>query len=340
MTDSVHPQLRQILPAYRAPWWLPDGHTQTLWRKISMAPVLQRRRQRVELEDGDYIDLDWLDAADAGAGQRPLVFVLHGLCGCSSSPYVLAMQHQLYLSGYDSVAMNFRGCSGEPNRLARTYHSGSSDDVEQVLQQILPQQPHDRPLAVIGYSLGGNVILKWMAETGLRDRVSAGVAVSNPFSLAHCCELMIKGRVSRLYGRFFLRKLTRQFQHKKQWFREHGMTAQLAIMDELDDPRTLVDLWQFDDRITAPLHGFDGALDYYERCSSSRFLADIDSPTLIVHGNNDPIIPPSGLPDIRKAPRNIHWDVHADGGHVGFAASGKRTWLEERIVQYIALHQG
>lgn len=328
--------MKQALPDYRAPWWLPDGHSQTLWRKLSAAPALQRRRQRLELDDGDFIDLDWLEAGHPAAGQRPLVFVLHGLCGCSSSPYVLALQNHLCLSGYDSVAMNFRGCSGEPNRLARSYHSGSSDDVEQVMQRI----HNGRPLAVVGYSLGGNVILKWLAETALGESVKAGVAVSNPFSLAHCCEMMINGRVSRFYGRFFLRKLTRQVLLKKQWFRERGMDEQFEALDRLGDPRALGNLWQFDDRITAPLHGFEDAMDYYRQCSSSRFLPRIDTPVLVVHGNNDPIIPPSGLPDIRESPGNIHWDVHSDGGHVGFAASGRRSWLEERIVQYIDLHDG
>lgn len=343
MSESVKVRgltLEQALPRYEAPWWLPGGHLQTLWRKLGPTPLLARQRQRISLEDGDFIDIDWAkpvsdndSPGDCKAEEKPLVLVLHGLCGCSSSPYVLAMQETLSQAGLESAAMNLRGCSGEPNRLARAYHSGCSEDVEAVLQEIHA----GRPLILIGYSLGANVMIKWLAETSLQGQVRTAVAVSNPFSLAHCCEVMVSGRVSRYYGHYFLRRLVNTLEEKKQWFAQHGMSAALADLEAVGDVQRLQNIWEFDENVTAPLHGFASARDYYDRCSSAQFLSGITVPTLIIHGYNDPIIPPSGLPDRKQTPTNIHWDIHPRGGHVGFAAKGQPGWLEVRILRYIEL---
>lgn len=318
---------------YRAPWWLPGGHVQTVWRKLAPVPVLRRGGQRLELADGDFIDLDWYPADRAEAARRPLVVALHGLCGCSSSPYILALQHHLHGRGYDSVAMNLRGCGTEPNRLARSYHSGCSDDLEEVVRAL----PEGRPLVLVGYSLGANVMIKWLAETSRHDRVQAAVAVSTPFSLARCCDAMINGRVSRFYGHYFLRQLLRAMERKKQWLAWSGRHAALAELDALADPGTLRNIREFDDRVTAPLHGFASASDYYRRCSSGAFLYRVKTPTLIIHSHNDPLIPPASLPDAARLPDNIIWDVHERGGHVGFAVSGRRFWLEQRVVDFMEL---
>lgn len=331
--------LHQQLTPYRAPWWLPGGHLQTLWRKLGPVPELARQRQRILLDDGDFIDVDrQLPNPQARPERReaPLVFIIHGLGGCSASPYVLALQAQLAAEGYESAAMNLRGCSGEPNRLARSYHSGCSDDVEAVLQTLL--RDDQRPLVTVGYSLGANVLFRWLAESALQSRVRAAVAVSNPFSLAHCCDFMISGRVSRYYGRYFLRRLVAAFEEKQRYFEREGLLQSLSDMQALEDPRHCRDLREFDDRITAPLNGFSGAQDYYDRCSSDRVLDAVTVPTLVIHGQNDPIIPLSGLPDRRRTPDNIHWDIHHGGGHVGFAVSGDKDWLEKRILHYMQLN--
>lgn len=306
---------------------------QTLWRKLAPAPQFPRTRHRLELEDGDFIDLDWYHSVRPDAIERPLVVLLHGLCGCSSSPYIMALQHHLGSRGHDSVAMNLRGCSGEPNRLAHSYHSGCSDDLEAVVRSL----PVDRPLALVGYSLGANVMVKWLAETALQDRVCAAVSVSNPFSLAHCCEVMISGPVSRLYGRYFLRNLQRDVERKKGWFRRTGEQRELERLEALGDLGTLRHIRDFDDRVTAPLSGFADAEDYYGKCSSERFIGRVRVPLLVVHSDNDPIIPPASIAALSGTPDNVVWDLHADGGHVGFAVAGHRCWLEQRIGDFLAV---
>jgi predicted alpha/beta-fold hydrolase len=328
-------RVTQRWTSYRAPWWLPGGHAQTLWRKVAPVPVLRRsrQRQRLELEDGDFIDLDWHHSSQPDAITRPLVILLHGLCGCSTSPYIVCLQDHLDRKGHDSVAMNLRGCSGEPNRLAHSYHSGCSDDLEAVVRSL----PADRSLALVGYSLGANVLVKWLGETALQDRVCAAVSVSNPFSLAHCCEVMISGPVSRFYGRYFLRSLQRDVEQKKRWFRRIGEQRELQRLEALGDLGTLEHIRDFDDRVTAPLSGFADADDYYGQCSSDRFIGRVRVPLLVVHSNNDPIIPAASIPELSRAPDNVMWDLHADGGHVGFAVAGHRYWLEQRIGDFLTL---
>lgn len=329
----------RVEPGYRSPWWLPGGHAQTLWRKFAPAPALEQQRQRLELEDGDFIDVDHVPADPAAprawpAWKRPLVFLLHGLCGCSRSPYILALQHLLRRQGYDSVAMNLRGCSGEPNRLARAYHSGATADVEEVVGRIL-QQESGRPVAMVGYSLGANMLVKWLAETSLGEHVHAAVSVSNPFDLANCSREMVSGRLSRFYGAYFLQRLVAELENKKRWFRRRGFMQELEKLEALGDMRSLRNIWQFDDRVTAPLHGFANAEDYYLQCSSDRFLPHVKTPTLVIHGRNDPLIPESGLPPQAQVPDHVEWAVSDGGGHVGFAAGGCMNWLERRVLRYI-----
>ncbi|MEX0738298.1 MAG: alpha/beta fold hydrolase [Pseudohongiella sp.] len=326
-----------LTKALSAPWWLPGGHLQTIWRKLATVPLLVRQRQRIELGDGDFIDVDYLLAEgspSADGGDKPLVFLLHGLAGCSASPYILAMQHTLHAAGYDSVAMNLRGCSGEHNRLAIAYHSGCSDDVEQVITALMSRQ--QRRLVVIGYSLGANVLIKWLTETRFRHALSAAVSVSNPFSLDLCCAQMKSG-MAYWYGRYFLRRLRTDLQNKQSAFEQQGRDDQVRRIRELGELNALQTLWDFDDAVTAPLHGFAGANDYYQRCSSRQFLAGVPVRTLVVHSHNDPIIPPHSLPPRDQAPAHVSWEILPFGGHVGFATNGQNDWLERRILRFIEL---
>ncbi|HDZ08044.1 YheT family hydrolase [Pseudohongiella sp.] len=317
-----------------APWWLPGGHLQTIWRKLAAAPSLIRQRQRIELADGDFIDVDHLHAggSDVAGADRPLVFLLHGLAGCSASPYILAMQHTLHGAGYDSVAMNLRGCSGDHNRLAIAYHSGCSGDVEEVMAALMARQ--QRPLVVIGYSLGANVLVKWLSETRFKNQLCAAVSVSNPFSLDLCCAQMKTG-MAYWYGRYFLRRLRTDLQCKRDAFVRQGRDDQVQAINRLGALDGLQTLWDFDDAVTAPLHGFAGAEDYYQRCSSRRFIADTPVPTLVVHSHNDPIIPLHALPTRDQTPAHVSWEILPSGGHVGFAMKGHNAWLEHRILRFI-----
>jgi predicted alpha/beta-fold hydrolase len=318
---------------FRPPWWLPGGHSQTLWRKFGRgaAPALApRERQRLELGDGDFIDIDWVRVA-GDASARPVVLLMHGLCGCSASPYILSLQQLLAERGFDSAALNFRSCSGEPNRLARAYHSGASDDLESV-RLALQQQMPVRRFAFIGFSLGANVLLKWLGEQP--REATAAVAVSTPFSLALCSQAMSSG-LGRLYGRYFLQQLTADLRLKQSVFAERGYAVELEKLRALGSLERVGTLWEFDDLVTAPLHGFKDAADYYAQSSSQRFLSGILAPTLIIHSRNDPIIPPSSIPDAADLPPSVLLEVHAAGGHVGFAAAGQSRWLEHRIVAFL-----
>lgn len=317
--------------AFASPWWLPGGHLQTLWRRFGPAPPLEHLRERVELHDGDFIDLDWAREAGRGAdASDSIALILHGLGGCSRSPYVLALQSLLAEHGLSSVAMNFRGCSGEHNRLARAYHSGVSEDLEEVFQHLRQQYP-DRRFVCIGSSLGANVLLKWLSENPGREQPAAAVAVSTPFDLA-ACSLAVQRGLSRVYGRYFVNRLRASLLDKERQFlaeKRHREAGVLAALGPLSDIRTL---WQFDDRVTAPLHGFASASSYYARCSSGPLLGRISARTLLVQSLNDPMIPASALPDARALPANIELELTDSGGHVGFTHRAQRLWLERRIL--------
>ena len=178
---------------FKSAWWLPEGHSQTLWRKFAGSPAVNHVRERVELSDGDFIDIDWLTAEErAKNSAQPLVFILHGLCGSSSSSYVLSLQTLLIENGFNSVVMNFRGCSGELNRKAQAYHSGVSHDLEEVLRNVISQHKPEA-VSLVGYSLGANVLLKWLGEHHDYSKVDKAVAVSTPFTLGLCSREMLSG---------------------------------------------------------------------------------------------------------------------------------------------------
>jgi predicted alpha/beta-fold hydrolase len=325
---------QSLVSPYRAPWWLPEGHSQTLWRRFAPPTPIRRRRQRVELSDGDFIDVDWVDAAEASAGsEQPIVFLLHGLCGSSLSPYIQSQQILLQQRAISSVAMNFRGCSGEINRRARAYHSGCTEDVEEVFQALRAQYPR-RSFAFAGFSLGGNVLLKWLAEIGQREGVLGAVAVSTPFSLSYCSEALNSG-MSKLYGHYFRRRLIEDVERKRVFFRHHarhpGWQVELDRLDALGDLRRLKTLWEFDDQVTAPLHGFSSAEDYYARCSSGPRLQEIKSKVTLIQSANDPIIPVVSLPSADALQPHISLNLEATGGHVGFTCAGNAQWLEEQV---------
>ncbi|MBT8147857.1 MAG: alpha/beta fold hydrolase, partial [Gammaproteobacteria bacterium] len=267
--------------AFRPKVFLSNGHAQTLWRKFAPVPSVAHRRQRVELADGDFIDLDWSQPSVSSVPSVPsgtessnngmIILLLHGLCGCSQSSYIQSLQHRLGEAGYTSVAMNFRGCSGETNRLAKAYHSGVTADLDEVFQVLQKQYP-DSSFTAAGFSLGANVLLKWLGEEGEQSSLQRAVAVSTPFNLTLCSQAMLEG-LSQMYGRFFLRRLVADVEKKKAAFEQSGNQEQLELLRSCGDLTRVSSLWDFDDRVTAPLHGFDDAHDYYEQCSSIRYLA-------------------------------------------------------------------
>lgn len=319
---------------FTPPWWLPEGHSQTLWRKFSPPETIAQRRQRIELDDRDFIDLDWAEAVNVENSQdKTIVFILHGLCGCSSSSYIVALQTLLNSSGIASVAMNFRGCSGETNRLARAYHSGVSEDVEEVFSKVQAQYP-EHNFVFVGYSLGANVLLKWLGEIQSHPRVKKAVAVSTPFSLENCSRAMLKG-ISQIYGKYFVRHLTNDFNNKQIYFENTENPSQAQRIKNLGEVKNITTIWEFDDKITAPLHGYASAEDYYKKCSSLGFISAIQTETLLIQSLNDPIIPKNSIPSQQMLASNTTLELTHQGGHVGFVCGNSENWLEHRILNFI-----
>lgn len=313
-----------IRSAFRSAWWLPGPHLQSVWPTLMRpGPRVALRRERLELPDGDFLDLDWTRPA---AG--PVVLILHGLEGSVRSHYVAGILRELSRAGFQALLMHFRGCSGEPNRLPRSYHSGETGDLSHVIS-VLQERFPERPLGAVGYSLGGNVLLKWLGEAGARARIERAVAVSVPFVLSRCADRLDRG-VSRLYREYLLRRLKAsvrsKFNHVEAPFSLDAVTQARSFRE-------------FDTLVTAPLHGFENAEDYYRRASSRPFLSRIRVPTLIVHAADDPFMDPDVIPDPEELSDTITLELSHCGGHVGFVAGPapglSRYWLDERIRGYL-----
>ncbi|HJT52103.1 MAG TPA: alpha/beta fold hydrolase [Nitrosospira sp.] len=313
---------------YIAPRWLRGGHAQTIYPYLLPRPVIGYRRERWELEDGDFIDIDWLD----NPANAPLVVLFHGLEGSSGSHYVLSTMALLQKLGWRGAAVHFRGCSGSPNRLPRAYHAGDSTEVGSVLRRISTrndQSSPNAPIYAVGASLGGNILLKWLGEQGsvACQILDGAVAVSVPVDLAAAGKSLASG-FNLLYTRHFLGTLKGKALGKLDCFPGLFDSAAVAAC------RTL---YEFDNLVTAPLHGFRNAEHYWESSSSKPWLIDIKVPTLIVNAVNDPFMPAYALPGKADVSSMVVLDFPDEGGHVGFLDSpfpGRLTWLPERIVSF------
>lgn len=315
-------------------WWLPGGHSQTLFRKFSPADSVRQSRERIELDDGDFIDLDWsADAPMCFDASDVTVLILHGLCGCSKSSYVLSLQRLLSLHGISSIAMNFRGCSGEANRKAKAYHSGVSEDVNEVFSKLCEKYT-DKQFVCVGYSLGANVLLKWLGEIKNHDRIDKAAAISTPFSLGYCSQAMLSG-MSQLYGKYFVRRLVHDLHAKMEIFRREKQTEELTLLEGLGDFSRVRTIWEFDDFVTAPLNGFKHAEDYYEQCSSLQYLPTIKTNTLLIQSKDDPLIPEKSIPQPETLNDNIRLQLNNAGGHVGFITGYRERWLENQLLNYL-----
>jgi predicted alpha/beta-fold hydrolase len=316
---------------FRPAWWLRNAHAQSAWRRLFGAGRLPPyRRERWETPDGDFLDLDWL-CSEGVADRRPLVLVLHGLEGCSFAKYVTGLVGRAAGLGWDAVALNFRSCGGELNRLPRFYHSGETGDLDFVVSELAGKFP-GRFLAVVGYSLGGNVLLKWLGERGERtpEAVRGAAAVSVPFDLEVAVERIDRG-FNRIYGRIFLGTL------KPKALAKTRMFPGLLDPAEIAGIRTFA---EFDDRVTAPIHGFASGRDYWRRTSSGPFLAEIKKPTLLVNACDDPFLPEALLPVKAVAEsRFLSSDFPSRGGHLGFLEGawpgGTSYWIDRRIMAFL-----
>jgi predicted alpha/beta-fold hydrolase len=317
-----------VLPsAYIPPPLLGGGHTQTIFPTLfrTVRGVLYRR-ERVATPDGDFLDLDWAGAGTAGR----LAILCHGLEGDTQRSYMLGMARALLRDGWDVLAWNYRGCGGEPNWLLRSYHSGATEDLDTVVRHVVAAGTHQR-IALVGFSLGGNLVLKYVGERGgaIDPRIAATVAFSAPCDLRASADRLAMPD-ARIYMRRFIVSLAAKIREKAARFPGQVDTAALA---------TVRTFHQFDDLYTAPLHGFAGAEDYWARASSCFLLGDIRVPTLMVSARNDPFLAGGCYPrEQAEANPMLCLEMPRSGGHLGFVAFGDagRYWSERRAVEFLS----
>ncbi len=315
-------------PDYLPPRFFRCGHVQTLYPTLFRPkPILIPRRERIATPDGDFIDIDWHHCP--GDHSSKLAVVSHGLEGNSQKKYPLGMARHLNDLGWDVICWNFRGCSGEPNRLPRFYHSGVTDDLHTVVSHGLKVEGY-KIAALVGFSMGGNQTLKYLGEDP--DKVPAEVAGAVAFSVP--CDLaassrQLEKRANSIYMHYFMRGLKKKIRDKAEMFPN--------LLDIKDLP-AMHTFFPFDDKYTAPLHGFDDAMDYYTSCSSKQFLRDIRIPTLLVQAADDPFLDISCFP-LREAQGNnlLQLEIPRFGGHVGFIQQNaeNRYWSEERAGHFL-----
>jgi predicted alpha/beta-fold hydrolase len=310
---------------YRPPFWLPSGHLQTIYpATLIPKPPVQYRRERWDAHDGDFIDVDFVD----GEAGKPFVVLFHGLEGSSHSHYARAMMAALAARGWSGAVPHFRGCSGEPNRAPRFYHSGDAQEVEWIVKALRART--SGRFYVAGVSLGGNAMLRWLGEAGQAAAIAdAACAVSAPLDLARGGDALSSG-FNMIYTRMFLKTL------------KPKCLAKLEQFPGLFDAGRLLaarNLYEFDNVVTAPLHGYRDTEDYWDRASAKHVLADIRVPTLVLNAKNDPFLPGIHLPTRASAMVTLEYPDH--GGHVGFATGGppgQLGWLPQRLLHFFDGH--
>ncbi|GIZ53202.1 YheT family hydrolase [Noviherbaspirillum aridicola] len=307
---------------YSAPSWLPGGHLQTIFpAKMIRKPRLDFRRERWATPDGDFIDVDFVD----GKPGQPFLVLFHGLEGSSDSHYARAMISHIAGLGWSGAVPHFRGCSGELNHAPRFYHSGDATEIDWIMRR-LAQRRHER-LYAVGVSLGGNALLRWLGEFGQQAAiVDAACAVSAPLDLAGGGAALSRG-FNMIYTRLFLQTLKPKCVQKLKQF---------PGLFDVEALRRARNLYEFDNVVTAPLHGFRDTEDYWDRASARHVLDDIRVRTLVLNAKNDPFLPAQHLPQSAAPDVTLEYPDH--GGHVGFAwgsLPGRIDWLPQRIVRFL-----
>lgn len=313
-------------------WWVPGPHLQTVWGKLVRRPAqVPTRTERWRTPDGDDLEIRRLPSPDP---QAPRLVLLHGLEGTIRSHYLQGMLARCQEIGWAANVLIFRSCNGVVPRAPRMYHSGETTDLDFVVRRLIDESS-DRPILLAGFSLGGNVLLKWLGEQGAAAprQVVAAAAVSVPFDLERGARQIERG-AARVYTKHFLQTLRQKALAK--------LSADPGAFDA-DRLRAATSLFEFDDAVTAPLHGFASAHDYYARSSALRFLPSIRRSTLLLSARDDPFLPPEVLDDVLLVSQGnacLRTDFPAHGGHVGFVAGrvpGRpRYWAERRVIGYLA----
>jgi predicted alpha/beta-fold hydrolase len=321
----------RTLPPYRPAWFVPGRHLRTLWGKfVRRRPKVPTTIERWATPDEDLLSIHRL----RGGPDKPALVLLHGLEGSPDSHYARGLLARAHALHWSAVAVVFRTCGGEMNSARRFYHSGETSDLDFVVRH-LTSETRDIPIVLAGFSLGGNVLLKWLGEHGAEvpETVRAAAAVSVPYDLARGSRYINQG-FSRIYERHFLRSLSRKATLKRKRFPDIAPTVDFA---------TLRTMWEFDDAVTAPVHGFRDARDYYERSSSLRWLSRIRVPTLLLGARDDPFLPAEVLDEVGDVAREnpaLQCEFFDRGGHVGFIGGNlpwrPLYWAEWRVMDFLA----
>lgn len=319
-----------IKSAFSPPRWLRNAHAQTMFPGMpwSWRSKLAMRRETLELPDGDATAVDWLVDGDSLPDTAPLLIILHGLEGSSESSYARMLMESALKHGWRSCVLNFRDCGDYRNRLPRRYHAGETNDLRHFLNELQLAGP----LLAVGYSLGGNVLLKYLGESGNETPLKAATAICAPLNLHECAKALNNG-FSKTYQRHLLKRM------KKSVARKFDRHTAAFDWERAMNSKTFA---EFDDSVTAPLHGFKGMQDYYDRCSSVHFLKTIERPTLIINALDDPFMTPAVIPDADKLSNNVTLEVSKYGGHVGFVNGGTpwrpTFYLPKRIIEFLEPH--
>lgn len=316
-----------ISSKYRAPFGFQNGHTQTIFPTlVRWVSGLSYQRERITTPDGDFLDLDW-----ARVESPHLVILCHGLEGCSSRAYIKGMARACNRRGWDVLAWNYRSCSGEINRTLRFYHMGATEDLETVLEHVR-QNSHYERISLVGFSMGGNLILKYLGERleTEQKRIHRAVAFSVPCHLEASAEYLARPQ-NAVYMKRFIKMFRAKIAAKAKLFPGQ-------ISTEYAQEMTTFREW--DEYYTAPLHGFKNAEDYWAKCNSLQFIPQIQVPALLVNARNDPFLPRECYPETQaRASDHFHLEVPHSGGHVGFVSFNFRGefWSEQRATEFLAL---
>lgn len=325
------------MKSFKPAWWLSNGHLQTIWAsKVPREKHVNYVYEKFTLPDGDHTYVAWHGPVTSLVGNKssatPIVVVLHGLEGSAQSFYAKGLMSQIAQIGWTGALLHFRGCHNGPNRVQRSYHSGDTDDLNVFLTHLSHHHP-DAPIYLVGYSLGGNVLLKYLGEKKPQIPIAGAVAVSVPFELSHASEKLTQG-FSQLYQHVLLSSLKIRFLEKFE-----------SMPCPIDKRKVniLKTIWEYDDVVTAPLHGFSDAADYYAKSSCRQYLKNIDTNTLILQAQDDPLVPSSAIPSMSELNPSTSLECYAKGGHVAFVSGSNPAspeyWLDTRIKNFLTEHQ-
>jgi len=315
---------------FQTSFLLRNPHIQTLFAPFFRKEKLEKVVEEVfTLPDGDFVECVWQH--EKPKDHRPIVVLFHGLAGSVNSPYIIGLMNALEKEGFASVLMHFRGCGKKENLKSRAYHSGETGDAKAFIEYLQKNYPNN-PLHAVGFSIGGNMLLKLLAEWGSASPLNSAVSVSAPLRLDICADTIEKG-FARVYQNYLLSPLKKTLLEK---YKKFDMQKEIGIDEEV--VKSLKSIRAFDDAYIAPMFGFKSSQDYYDQCSARQYLKDITTKTLIIHAKDDPFMTEEIIPNQEELSESVTLEVSEYGGHVGFVAGTFREpvyWLDGRIVRFL-----